>query len=137
MTKTLTLGIADLASANTEYQLTAQGSVSAPSRKIPEGVSRITKIVVAIAPDMAAAGAAVFLLRLGGVAVVGGEQVLVVGAAGGQLPQTGADPTGIEPIVTVLEDLDIEVKPDVINVSAEMAGDDLGECTGYVTLVFE
>jgi len=137
MTKTLTLGVADLASANSETQLTAQGSVSAPSRKIPEGVRRITKIIASIAPDIAANGAAVFLLRLGGVAVVGGEQVLVIGAAGGQAPQTGADPTGIGPYVTVLEDLDIEVKSDVINVSAEMAGDDLGECTGYVTLVFE
>jgi len=136
MTKTLTLGIADMASADTEYQFTAQGSVSAPSRKIPEGVTRITKIRAVIVPDMAAAGAAVFLLRLGGVAVVGGEQVLVIGAAGGALPQTGADPTGIAPLIAELDDLDIEVKPDVINVSGEMAGDDLGECSGYVTLFF-
>jgi len=135
MSKTLTLE-GTITSADTETLLTAQGSVSAPSRKVPEGVSRIDRIIVAVSPDMAAAGAAVFFIRLGGVAVRGGEQVITVAAAGGQLPQTGADPTGIAPLVLELDDLDIEVTPDVINVSAEMAGDDLGSATICVTLIF-
>ena len=135
MSKTLTLE-GTITSADTETLLTSQGSVSAPSRKVPEGVSRIDRIIVAVSPDMAAAGAAVFFIRLGGVAVRGGEQVITVAAAGGQLPQTGADPTGIAPLVLELDDLDIEVTPDVINVSAEMAGDDLGSATICITLVF-
>ena len=135
MSKTLTLE-GTITSADTETLLTAQGSVSAPSRKVPEGVSRIDRIIVAVSPDMAAAGAAVFFIRLGGVAVRGGEQVITVAAAGGQLPQAGADPSGIPPLVVELDDLDIEVTPDVINVSAEMAGDDLGDATICVTLIF-
>jgi len=135
MTKTLTLE-GDLDLADTEIQLTTQGSVTAPSRKVPEGFTRIDRVIVGVAADLAAGGAATFFIRLGGVAVVGGEQVIVVAAAGGQLPQAGADPTGIRPILVELRDLDIEVRPDVINVSAEMAGSDLGTARIVVTLIF-
>jgi len=135
MTKTLTLE-GDLTDVDTETQLTTQGSVSEPSRKIPEGVSRIDRIIVGVAPDMGVSGAATFFIRLGGVAVIGGEQVITVAAAGGQTPQAGADPTGIAPILVELDNLDIQVKSDVINVSAEMAGSDLGTARIVVTLVF-
>jgi len=136
MTKTLTLE-GDITAVDTETDLIAQGSVSAPSRVTPSWASRIDRIIVAVAPDMDAAGSAVFFIRLGGTAVKGGEQTLMIGAAGGQLPQTGADPTGIPTILVELRDLDIEVDPsEVIDVAAEMAGNDLGTVRIAVTLVF-
>jgi len=136
MTKTLTVE-GDITAVDTATSLTTQGSVSAPSLVIPAGVSRIDKIICGIAPDMAAAGRATFFIRLGGNAVLGGEQVIAIGAAGGQLPQTGADPTGIAPIHVVLEDLDIAVRAsDTIRIQAEMAGQDLGTARAVVTLVF-
>jgi len=137
VSKTITLE-GDITAANTATSLTAQGSITSPSRVTPSGVSRIKKIIVAVAPDMAAAGAAVFFLRIGGDAVRAGEQNIIVGAAGGQLPQTGADPTGIAPFTYELDNVDIAVDPtEVIRVQAEMAGDDLGTARVVVTLIFE
>ena len=136
MSKTITLE-GDITAANTATSLTAQGSITSP-RVTPSGVSRIKKIIVAVAPDMAAGGAAVFFLRIGGDAVRAGEQNIMVGAAGGQLPQTGADPTGIAPFTYELDNVDIAVDPtEVIRVQAEMAGDDLGTARVVVTLIFE
>jgi len=136
VTKTLTVE-GDIVAADTAADLTTQGSVTQPSRVVPSGVSRIDKIIVGVAPDMGAAGSASFFIRLGGNAVQRGEQVIAVAAAGGQLPQTGADPTGIAPIAVVLEDLDIAVAPtETIRIQAEMAGNDLGTARVVVTLVF-
>jgi len=136
MSKTLTLE-GDITAADTATNLTTQGSVTSPSRTTPRGVSRIKRIIVGVAPDMAAAGSATFLVRIGGDAVEKGEQTLVVAAAGGQLPQTGADPTGI-PLVSVDMDVDIAISEvENIRVQGEMAGSDLGTARMVVTLVFE
>jgi len=136
VTKTLTVE-GDVTAVDTATNLTSQGSVAEPSLVTPRGVSRIDKIVVAVAPDMTAAGSATFFIRLGGSAVLGGEQTLIIGAAGGQLPQSGADPTGIRSILAVLEDLDIAVADsEVIRIQAEMAGNDLGTARVIVTLYF-
>jgi len=136
MTKTLTVE-GDITAVDTATTLSTQGSVTAPSLVVPSGVSKIVKVIVGVSPDMAAAGRASFFIRLGGNAVLGGEQVLAIGAAGGQLPQAGADPSGIPPILTILEDLDIDVSPsETIRVQAEMAGQDLGTTRVVVTLVF-
>jgi len=136
MSKTLTLE-GDITAADTATNLTTQGSVTSPSRTTPRGVSRRKRISVGVAPDMAAAGSATFLGRIGGDAVEKGEQTLVVAAAGGQLPQTGADPTGI-PLVSVDMDVDIAISEvENIRVQGEMAGSDLGTARMVVTLVFE
>ena len=135
MTRTITLE-GDIDTVDKDTPLTTQGSVTAPSRKIPAGMKKIDKIIVGAGPDLAAVGSAVFFIRLGGSAVQKGEQVIVVGAAGGAAAQSGADPTGIKNILAILEDVDIEIVPDIINVSAEMAGSDLGDARVVVTLVF-
>lgn len=135
MTKTLTVE-GDVTTANTRTSLTAQGSVSAPSLVTPAGVSRITKIIVGAAADLAAAGGAVFLIRLDGPAVLGGEQTIIVAGQGGQAPQAGSDQATSRVILTEL-DVDIAVSPtEVIAIAAEMAGDDLGNARVAVTLVF-
>lgn len=137
MSKTLTLE-ADVNAVDTEVNMTAQGSVSAPSRVTPSKASRITGIVAAAGVDGAAEGAAVFLLRLGGNAIRRGEQTLTIGAAAANSAQAGADagPISVGPVL--LENLDIEVDPsEVIDVSAELAGEDLGDTTVVCTLIFD
>jgi len=136
MTKTLTVE-GDIPTADTATELTAQGSVSTPSRVIPTGVKRIDKIMVGVAAELSTAGDCGYLVRLGGAAVLGGEQTIAVGAQGGQTPQAGSDQATSGVINTVLEDVDIEVKPsEVIRVQGEMCGDDLGTARMIVTLVF-
>jgi len=136
LTKTLTVE-GDIIAADTVTSLTTQGSVSAPSRVVPSGVRKIDKIIVGVAAELAAAGDAGYHITLGGSAVLRGAQKITVGAQGGQTPQTGSDqaPSGV--INFVLEDADIDVSPsEVIDIGAEMAGDDLGTARIVVTLVF-
>jgi len=136
MSRTITVE-GDLAAADTRTTITTQGSVAAPTLIIPAGVTRIGKIIVAVAQDGAAAGSAVFVLRLSGSGVLKGEQSLIVGAAGAIAVQSGGD--GVAPGVSsyVLENADIGVSAsDTITVSAEMAGSDLGTSRVGVTLVF-
>lgn len=137
MSKTLTLE-GDLNTVDTLTRLTAQGSVSAPSRVTPSKAKKIKAIYAAIGADGAAEGSGVFLLRLGGAAVQNGEQTLVIAGAGTNTAQAGADAPPVQTGLFRLENADIEIMPsEVINVSAEMMGEDLGDSTIIVTIVFE
>lgn len=136
MTRTLTLE-GDLTTVDTTTVLTTQGSVTAPSVVTPAGISRIKAVIAAAGAEGLADGSGVFFIRLGGSAVKGGEQTLVISAGGRIAPQTGSDsaPSVCPPVI--LDDLDIEVGPsDTVRVSAEMAGSDLGTGHIVVTLVF-
>lgn len=137
MSRTLTLE-GEVNAVDTRVVLTAQGSVAAPSLVVPAGMTKIKSIIAAAATDnQADDGSVVFLLRLGGNAVMNGESVIVIGGAGGQLVQAGADAAPSDMTPFVLEDADIEVRPsDTISVSAEMAGVDPGDSTFGVTIVF-
>lgn len=134
--KTITLE-GDIASVDTATALTTQGSVSSPSLITPAGYNKIEKIIVAASSEGLADGKQTFFIRLGGNAVLGGEQVLPVSAAGRIAVQTGSDaaPQCITPLV--IEDVNIAVSPsDTISVKAEGAGDDTGTGHIVVTLVF-
>ena len=136
MSRTLTVE-GDVNAVDTLVRLTAQGSVAAPSRVIPSGMTKISKIIVAAAADGVADGEVVYIVRLGGNAVLGGEQTFIVGGDGSIGAQAGADvaPSVSKPFI--LEDLEIEVSPsDTIDISAESAGVDVGDSTVAVTLVF-
>ena len=137
MAKTITVE-GDLAAADTLYRLTTQGSVTAPSLVVPAGVTKISKIAVAMgAVGAADDGMLLFFIRLGGAAVKNGESTIVVGGFGNQTAQTGSD-TGVQfNGALVLQDADLDVSAgDVVSISAEAAGVDAG--TGYigVTLVY-
>lgn len=137
MTKTLTVE-GTITAVDIATNLTSQGSVATPSVVIPAGVSKIVKLIVGIAPDMAAAGSAGFFVRLDGNGVLRGEQVIAVSAAGGQTEQAGGDPGGIALLNFILEDVEIDVAAtDTVSIRAEMAGADLGTAQAIVTLVFE
>jgi hypothetical protein len=134
--KTITVE-GDLASVDTRTALTTQGSVTSPSLIVPVGMSKIDKIVVAAASEGLADGNSSFLLRLGGNAVLGGEQVLTVGACGRIAPQSGSDSAPQNVSATVYENVDISVSGgDTISFWGEMAGVDTGTGRIVVTAVF-
>ena len=136
MSKTLTVE-GDLTTADTRTLLVTQGSISAPSLIVPSGMSKIDKVLVAVAAEGLADGSSVFFLRLGGNAVLKGEQVIACGAAGRIAVQAGSDAAPQVGQLFILEDADIEVSPsDTITIAGEMAGSDLGTARMVVTLVF-
>lgn len=136
MSKTLTVE-GDITAVDTRTLITTQGSVTAPSLVVPAGMTMIKKLIVAIAADGLAAGEVVYLLRLGGNAVLNGEQTLILGGCGSILVQTGSDAAPAIGIPFVLNDADIPVSPsDTITIALEMAGVDVGTATGVVTIVY-
>jgi hypothetical protein len=136
MARTITVE-GDVNSIDSRTLLTTQGSVSAPSLVVPAGMNKIKQIIVAAGADNAAAGQAVNFIRLGGNAVLNGEQVIMFGSSGGQAPQSGSDqnPSYMRPFI--LDNVDIDVRPsDTITIAGEMAGADVGDQTFAVTLVY-
>lgn len=134
--KTLTLE-GDITAADTRVQLTAQGSVTAPSLVTPADISKITGIVVAATSEGLADGAQTFFVRIGGNAVKNGEQTIMISSVGRIAPQAGSDsaPQLMSPFV--LNDLDIDCGPsDTVSVAVEGSGTDTGTGRAVVTLVF-
>ena len=127
----------DLGTVDLRTLLTTQGSVSAPSPVVPAGVKKIDKIVFTAASEGLADGKQVWFLRLGGNAVLNGEQTIVISASGRIAVQSGSDaaPQLLQPIV--IEDVDIEVRAsDTITIAVEGAGDDTGTGHAAVTLIY-
>ena len=136
MSKTLTVE-GDITAVDTRTNITTQGSVTAPSLVVPSGMSKIDKILVAVAAEGLADGSATFLLRLGGSGILKGEQVLTVGAGGRIAVQAGSDAAPQVGKLFIIKNVDIDVSPsDTINISAEMAGNDLGTTRIVTTVVF-
>lgn len=127
----------DIASADTKTNLTTQGSVTAPSPVVPSGVTKISKIIYAVAGDGLADGFQSIFLRLGGNAVLGGEQVITLGSTSRVAVQAGSDSAPQMTNAVVLENLDIEVRAnDTIAVAVEGAGTDSGTPHVVTTLVY-
>lgn len=137
MSRTITVE-ADVDAVDTLVRMTAQGSVTAPSLVVPSGMKKIKTIIVAAAIDaLADNGAVAFFLRLGGNAVLNGEQTIMFAGAGCQTVQAGSDAAPSVMMPFVLEDVDIAVSAsDSIQIAAEMAGVDPGDSTVAVTLVY-
>lgn len=136
MSRTITVE-GDVNAVDTLVRLTAQGSVAAPSLVVPAGMTKIKSIVAAAGADNAAAGSVVYFVRLGGNAVLGGEQQIMIGGTGGQAPQAGSDQAPNIMPAFVMDELDIDVRAtDTIDISAEMAGADVGDTTVSVTVVY-
>lgn len=136
MSRTITVE-GDVNAVDTRVLLTAQGSVTAPSLVVPAGMKKIKKIIVTAAADGLAAGESVNFIRLGGSAVLNGEQTLVFGGEDSQTVQSGSDAAPSLGSLFVLEDADIDVAPsDTITIAGESAGVDVGDMTFAVTLVY-
>lgn len=137
MSRSLTVA-GDINAADTRTLLTSQGSVTAPSLVVPSGMTKIRRIIAAGSHDGAADdGAALFFMRLGGSAVLNGEQTIVFGGAGNQTVQSGSDSAPNVMMPFVLQDVDIDVRPsDTISISAEFAGVDIGDTAVIVTVIY-
>jgi hypothetical protein len=134
--KTITVE-GDLATVDSRTALTTQGSVTSPSLVVPTDATHIDKLIVAAASEGLADGNSSFFVRLGGNAVLGGEQLLPVSAAGRIAVQAGSDAAPQCMIARVYEDLQIPVSGgDTISFWAEMAGVDTGTGRCVVTAVF-
>ena len=136
MSRTFTVE-GDITAADTRTALTTQGSVTGPSSVVPAGMKKIDKLILAGSSEGLADGAQSLFVRLGGNAVLGGEQVIAVSAMGRIAPQSGSDSAPQLMTSIVLEDVDIEVRPsDTISISAEGAGTDTGTIHVGVTAVY-
>lgn len=128
----------EITAVDTLTRLTTQGSVTTPSRLTPPNATKLNRVVYAISSDAAADGEVSYLLRLGGDAIKGGEQVIVLGSESFIDVQSGADDGHRQMVPQVLDDLDLDVIPnETLDISLEMAGVDVGTATGVVTAMFE
>jgi hypothetical protein len=134
--KTITVE-GDLATVDSRTALTTQGSVTSPSLIVPVGFTKIDKLIVTAASEGLADGNSSFFVRLGGNAVLGGEQLLPVSAAGRIAVQAGSDAAPQCNVAKVYENLEITVSGgDTISFWGEMAGVDSGTGRMAVTAVF-
>lgn len=136
MSKTFTVE-GDITAADTRTALTTQGSVTGPSSVVPASAKKIDRIILAATSEGLADGAQSVILRLGGNAVLGGEQVITVSALGRIAPQSGSDSAPQLMVAQTINDADIEVRSsDTISISAEGCGTDTGTIHVGVTLVY-
>lgn len=136
MTRTLTVE-GPVADDEVEAQLTTQGSTTAPSRQVPADADKIEAIIASFTSDQAADGGAVLFIRLRGAGVLGGEQVICVGGMGSIAGQSGSDEAPHRSTFFALYDVAIPVRGgSVIDVVADLGGDDLGTVDVSVTLIF-
>ena len=136
MSKTLTVE-GDLTTVDTRTVIVTQGSVTSPSLITPSDKTKIDSIIVASGAEGLADGSAVFFLRLGGSAIKNGEQTIMIGSGARIAVQSGSDAAPQVGLAFKLFDTDIPVNPsDSLQISAEMAGSDLGTARVSVTLIF-
>jgi len=136
MSRTITVE-GDINAVDTRTLLTRQGSVTAPSLVVPAGMTKIKKIIVTAAADGVAPGHVVNFIRLGGNAVLNGEQVLAFGGEDSIAPQAGSDTAPSLGEFFMIDDADIDVRPsDTISIAGEAAGADVGDQTFAITLVY-
>jgi len=136
MSRTITVE-GDVNTIDTRTLLTGQGSVTAPSLVVPAGMTKIKKIIVTAAADGLAAGHVVNFMRLGGNAVLNGEQVFVFGGEDSIAPQAGSDAAPSLGEFFMIDDADIDVRSsDTISIAGEAAGVDVGDQTFAITLVY-
>lgn len=129
----MTVEVADIALADTEYPMVALGVVAAESRAPEKDKTRIRRAWVILAADGAAVGAGVGWIRLSGAGIDGSEVKLPLGGYGGTLITTG----GQTAVMYELSDLDIKVKSGSnIDFNAQI-NLDLGTCAALITLELE
>jgi hypothetical protein len=124
----------ELTVEDTSVVLTTQGSIATGERVVPQGATRIERLIVAFAASFDAADQAVFYVRI--IGAKGGNHIILVGGAGGSAVQAGADPTGNGELVEIV-DVDIGViAGQSLTYRGEMVAGDLGDATIAVNPVF-
>lgn len=127
----------DITAVDTLTRLTAQGSVTAPSRLTPPDAKMLKRVIFAVASDAAADGEVSYILRLGGDAIRGGEQSIIIAGESYIDVQAGSDSAHGSMTPMIVDNLDLEVTPnETLDISVEMAGVDVGSATAVVTTIF-
>lgn len=128
----------DMTTVDTLVRLTAQGSVTAPSRLTPPDAKILKRIIYAVASDAAADGEVNYVLRLGGDAIKGGEQTFILGAESFIDVATAGDGINNDMLAMVLDNLDLEItNNETLDISVEMVGVDVGTATASITAIFQ
>lgn len=124
----------DVDAIDTKTQLATMGSETAPGPLlVPSSARKIVGIITAAISDLAAAADCVHFIRLEGPGLQNGPEVLAIGADGAQIVTGGMVARKAEKI-----DIDIEVVPNQeILIFGETGGEDMGQTTMGVTLIFE
>src|SRR3990167_9405990 len=113
----------DMTAVDTLVRLTAQGSVTSPSRLTPPDAKILKRVFYAVASDCAADGEASYILRLGGDAIKGGEQSIIIGAESWIDVATAGDGINQDMPVMMIDNLDLDITPnETLDISVEMAG---------------
>lgn len=124
-----------ITAVDTRTALTTLASATAESPAnipVPKDKTKLLGVLVAVGPDFAAAGSAIFFVRLEGDGLDDSPQFIPVGAFGGSVA-TGARAVNSASYIP----LDATVIPgNTIAVSAEMAGADIGTAAIGITLIF-
>ena len=127
----------EITAIDTLTRFTTQGSVAAPSRLTPPDATRLQRIIYAISSDAAADGEATYILRLGGDAIRGGEQTIIIAAESFIDVASGGDGQNPAMIPQIIDNIDLEITPnETLDISIEMAGVDVGTATAVVTALF-
>lgn len=119
---------------DTKSALTTLGSETAPGALlVPSGVSKLSGVIVAMVGNFALAATSGGLIRIEGSGLPQGPEVIAVGATGTSVA------TGVNDNVPArLIELDVPVTPlNEILLFGEMVGDDIGQLSFGVTLIFE
>lgn len=123
----------DVTAIDTKTQLTTLGSQTAPGPMlVPAGAENLSALIVAIAPDYAAANDGVLFIRLEGPALPEGPETFVIGGAGSAVATGGASTQKAERIP-------VNIKVTAANeilIFAELAGEDIGTVRVGVTCEF-
>lgn len=124
----------DVTAVDTKTQLTTLGSETAPGPLlVPSGAKKLATVILTGISDLAAAADAAHFIRLEGPGLQDGPETLPIGAEGAQ-NTTGAQAARLAEII----DLGADVIPNQeILIFGETAGEDMGQATLGVTLVFE
>ena len=114
--------------------LTALGSEPAPSRQIPAGKTKVSRIIVAFCGDGALDAGSAFILRLAGNAFPGGPHAIPFGAIGGEITAS-ADQTANVGLFVLETDIDC-VPGNIATIQVDYGGTDSGSPAVGVTLYF-
>lgn len=127
----------EITAVDTLTRLTTQGSVTAPSRLTPPDAKMLKRLIYSFGSDFAADGEVTVFLRLGGDAIKGGEQTIVLGSNSWIDVATAGDGINLHMPPQIIDNLDLEVTPlETLDISAEMAGVDVGSVGVMVTAIF-
>lgn len=123
-----------VSAVDTRTQLSTLGSETAPGPLlVPQGKTKITKIIAAQCFNMAAATSYSALVRLEGPGLPEGPEVFALGA-GGVPVATGGN--GVNAATQIDVDIPVTAANEIL-VFGEMCGTDVGSAEFGVTLVFE